>query len=413
MKLAVFANQFPGPFSTYFARDMRGLIEAGIDVEIFPIYPLEPDLWKDVPDILNEKILPRNKVHHISFKQCVPMTHLWFRKNTARLIADSAFIGASAIRYGMGPSVKSIYVALKAGVWAQQYSDTYDHVLAYWGNYVGTSAYIYHRLCASKKPFSLFLHARVDLYKDPIYLRQKLLYADRIITCCDFNREYILQQFPDVVHEIRDKIFVHYHGVNFDELPMKADNRSPGKIIAVGRFVEHKGFDYVLRAARLLKDRGVNVEVELVGDGEEAAYLRSLAADLNLGDKVKFAGWLAADEVPEAIRRAMVLVHPSPEIGDGVPNVIKEAMAVGTPVIGSTVAGIPELLDNGNCGMLVPPKDSTVLADAIQTMVIDDALREKYALAARRRAEQKFDLWQNGRRLAGALATAVRGESTA
>jgi glycosyltransferase involved in cell wall biosynthesis len=413
MKLAVFANQFPSPFSTYFARDMRGLIEAGIDVEMFPIYPLEPDLWKDVPDILNEKILPRSKVHHISFKQCVPMTHLWFHKNAARLIADSTLIGASAIRYGMGPSVKSIYAALKAGVWAQQYSNTYDHVLAYWGNYVGTSAYIYHRLCASKKPFSLFLHASIDLYKDPIYLRQKLLYADRIITCSDFNREYILQHFPDVAHEIRDKIFVHYHGVNFGELTFQSASRSPGKIIAVGRFVKTKGFDYILRAAQLLKNRGVNIQVELVGDGEETASLKALTDDLNLSDRVTFAGWLAADEVPAAIRQAMILVHPSPEIGDGVPNVIKEAMSVGTPVIGSAVAGIPELLDNGKYGIVVPPKNPTALADAIQTMLADDLLRENYARAARKYSEQKFDLWQNGRRLSEVLATTVRKGSGA
>jgi glycosyltransferase involved in cell wall biosynthesis len=177
--------------------------------------------------------------------------------------------------------------------------------------------------------------------------------------------------------------------------------------------VKHKGFDYLLRAAHILKHRGVNVRVELVGDGEETASLRSLAHSLQLGDRVNFRGWLAAEEVPAVIRQAMILVHPSPEIGDGVPNVIKEAMAVGTPVIGSMVAGIPELLDNGNYGVLVPPKDSAALADAIETMLGDEALRERYARQARKCSERRFDLWQNGRRLARALATTVRQKPVA
>ena len=66
MRLAVFTNKFPSRISTFFARDMRALIDAGIDLDIFPFYPLEPELWRYVPDILNERVLPRNKIHHIS-----------------------------------------------------------------------------------------------------------------------------------------------------------------------------------------------------------------------------------------------------------------------------------------------------------------------------------------------------------
>lgn len=408
MKIAVFANQFPSPFSTYFARDMRGLIEAGVEVDIFPIYPLDARLWQSVPDVLNPAILPRSHVNHLSIRDCVRTKSLFATRQLCRLLGDTSVVTAAAIRYGFGPCLKSSYAALKAWGWAQRCPDTYDHVLAYWGNYVGTAAYIYHRLCESTKPFSLFLHARVDLYRNPIFLKEKLLYANRIITCSDFNREYILRHFSDVADEIRDKIFVHYHGVNFSELPLKLDDRPTGRIVAVGRFVKHKGFDYVIRAARLLKDRGVQLQVDLVGDGEEAAALRALADELNVRDSVSFPGWLAADEVPAVIRQATVLVHPSPEIGDGVPNVIKEAMAVGTPVIGSMVAGIPELLEHGDYGMLVPPKNAEALADAIHALLADGALREKYARLGRKCAEDKFDLWRNGQRLAAVLEAAVR-----
>src|SRR5256886_16950438 len=68
LRLAVFTNRFPGKVCTFFARDMRALVEAGVEIDIFPIYPLEPDLWRYVPEILAERHLPRARVHHGSTK---------------------------------------------------------------------------------------------------------------------------------------------------------------------------------------------------------------------------------------------------------------------------------------------------------------------------------------------------------
>jgi glycosyltransferase involved in cell wall biosynthesis len=83
-----------------------------------------------------------------------------------------------------------------------------------------------------------------------------------------------------------------------------------------------------------------------------------------------------------------------------VPNVIKEAMGVGTPIVGSDIAGIPELLANGTHGMIVPRKNVNALCNAIETLLANERLRHDFALGARRYAEDKFDLWRNGRRLA-------------
>jgi glycosyltransferase involved in cell wall biosynthesis len=103
------------------------------------------------------------------------------------------------------------------------------------------------------------------------------------------------------------------------------------------------------------------------------------------------------------MKEAAVLVHPSPQLGDGVPNVIKECMALGTPVIATAVAGMPELLGNGENGMLVPPQDVRALVVAIQKVLSDPDLRKKYSTTARQFAEEHFDLQLNGERLANAL----------
>lgn len=405
MRLAVFTNQFPGPVCTFLARDMRGLIDAGIDVDLFAIYPLDAELWRYVPDILNDKVLPRSKVHHLTFTESLRVVKS-SASRVARFLGDTISISTSAIRHGREPFLKSSYLFLKAWTWAHQYGNKYDHVLAYWGNHAGTCAYLFHRLCEANIPFSLFLHASIDLYQESIYLREKLRYANKIITCSDFNRQFIFTNFADLDTSLPEKIYVHYHGLNVAQLASRSNGRSPGKVVAVGRFTKQKGFDYLLRAFRELKNRRINGHLELIGDGEEAKSLNSLAAKLDLLDTVTFRGWLPSDDVPYAIGQATVLVHPSPDLGDGVPNVIKEAMAVGTPVIGSRVAGIPELLEGGKCGMLVPPKDIEELANAIQVMLTNKSLRRQYSDAARKRAEEKFDLWKNGQNLASVLLSA-------
>jgi len=411
MRLAVFTNQFPTKGNTFFSRDMRALLESGFDIDIFSFYPLDTTLWRYVPDILNEQLLSRNKIYHISFAQSLRSLRPWpFRKTGAFLLAGAA-IGGSAICSGLSPFLKSIYVVPKAWAWAQQYCNHYDHVFAYSGNYSATCAYMFHRLIDHPIPFSVLLHAGMDLYDNQTFLRQKLLYADNIIVVCDFNRQFIQERYPDIYDQLSKKIHVYHLGLDFREFPYEADGRPARKLLAVGRFDKTKGFDYLLRAASDLSQRGFNYEIELIGDGEEAGALKALANQLGIQDKVKFSGWLHFDDVRTAMKQATLLVHPSNGLGDAVPTVIKECMALGTPVVASNIVGIPELLDRGKCGMLVPPGNSKLLADAIQTLLANKELRRSYAAKARRYAEETFDLWRNGQRLADLLMSTKRGNT--
>jgi colanic acid/amylovoran biosynthesis glycosyltransferase len=403
MRLAVFTNQFPTRVSTFFARDIRGLINSGIEVDIFPIYPVDPSLWQHVPEILNEKILPRNRVHHLTLPQAVRAAKFWPLGRLNLFLRDTLSINGSALRAGVEPFIKTNYVFLKAWTWAQEYGTQYDHVLAYWGNYTATCAYLFRRLLPSPIPFSIFLHAGIDLYLNRVFLREKLLAADHIITCSDFNRSFINQQFSDIWDNLSEKLYVHYHGLDLMNFSFCQNGRSSRKILAVGRIDEWKGFEFLLQAIKELKVRNVDCELELVGDGKEANSLKRLAADLQIGDQVTFRGWVPSEEIPAIMSQATVLVHPSSKLGDGVPNVIKESMAVGTPVIGSAIAGIPELLKNGANGVLVPPRDVKGLADAIQRLLADPAQRQKFASAARNHAVKHFDMWRNGEALANVL----------
>lgn len=412
MRLAVFTSQFPSRVNTFFARDMRALIEAGFDVDIFPIYPLDATFWRYVPDCLGVDILPRSKVHPIAFSQALGLAVQMPYGKYGSMVRDAAAICASALRFGIEPLAKSSYTFGKAVAWARQFPRQFDHVLAYWGNYAATCAYLFNRLLDQPLPFSMFLHAGTDLYRNQVFLREKLLYADNIIIVCEFNRNFISELYPDIFDSIAGKIHLYHLGLDLSEFAYEPGDRAVRRVLGVGGLNKRKGFDYLLRAAYELKTCGFNVEVELVGDGPERTVLETLGKELGITDRVRFSGWLSPDQVRSVMRQAAVLVHPSSGLGDAVPTVIKEAMALGTPVIASNVAGIPELLDDGRCGILVPPQNVDALSDAIKALLVAPATRRAYAETARKYAEEKFDLWRNGRRLATVIRSTTSHNST-
>lgn len=399
MRVAIFTSQFPGRINTFFARDVRGLLDAGVDVEIFAIHPLEPALWTYVPDVLSDQVLPRTSVRHIGVWESVRRAVT--RRATWTTSGSMVAIAASAFRFGPAALLKSGYVMPKALAWAREHGERFDHVLAYWGNYAATCAYLFHRAAGRPIPFSTFLHAGTDLYRSRIFLEQKLMYADNIIVVCDFNRRFLKQTYPKIFERLAPKIYLHHLGLDFAALPFAADGRVPNRVLAVGGLHRTKGFDDLLRATAALGQRGREVRVRIIGDGPEAPALRQLSDRLCLS--VEFLGWRTFEQVREEMRCAALLVHPSTGLGDAVPTVIKEAMALGTPVVASAVAGIPELLDGGRCGVLVSPQDPAALADAIGGMLEDSSIGAEHAVRARARAEALFDLSRNGRALAARL----------
>ncbi len=402
MKVAVFTSRYPAKVATFFERDMRALRAAGLDLDVFVIGSLEEDLWRYSHELLDAG-LPREQIHHLGIGASLPQATSMLSRRPGAL-RDAASIMLSALRFGPAPTAKTAYVMPKAWAWAAAKGDQYDHVLAYWGNYAGTCAYLFHRMLGRDIPFSIWLHAGVDLYRTPVFMRQKLDYADNIITCCEFNCGYIEQGFGAPTAR---RVHVCHHGLDLKEFPFTTEGRPGNVVMAVGRLAAHKGFDYLLQSAAILKRRRVDVVVDLVGDGPERRNLEKLAADLGISERVRFRGWVKSDEARRAMSEPTVLVHPSDGLGDGLPNVVREAMALGTPVIASNVAGIPDALNQG-CGVLVPPKNPDALADAIEMLLNDAEARTQIATKARRRVEERYDLWRNGERLASLLRSTQR-----
>jgi len=163
-------------------------------------------------------------------------------------------------------------------------------------------------------------------------------------------------------------------------------------VLCVGAHEPRKGFEYLLRAVRLLTDGGVRCRVVCVGEGPETATLKVLARNLGIDPRTDFVGYVSPDseELPRLYQDAAVFVHPSLEEGFGM--VLVEAMASGIPVVASHAGAIPEVV--GDAGLLVPPRDPRALADAIERVLSDASLRESLARRGRARAEALFS-WES------------------
>lgn len=159
-------------------------------------------------------------------------------------------------------------------------------------------------------------------------------------------------------------------------------------IASVGRFHPVKGFADLLAAMQLVHARFPDVILWLVGDGELRADLEAQARQLGLGGVVVFAGMRA--DVPEVLTAVDIFALASHV--EGMPNAVLEAMAASLPVVTTQVGGVPEVVADGQTGLLVPPKDADALAQALFTLVESASLRRQFGMAGMRRVREQFDI---------------------
>jgi glycosyltransferase involved in cell wall biosynthesis len=168
--------------------------------------------------------------------------------------------------------------------------------------------------------------------------------------------------------------------------PSYRRNAGPLKLVCVSRLIDRKGLDYLLAALAGLRDQ--SIQLVIIGTGAKEPQLRAAAVRLNLTARVKFLGYRPNDELCRHLREADVFVLPT--LSEAFANVVLEAMACGLPVIASAVGGIPELVEEGVNGLLVPPGDTDRLASAIARMARDPALRRQLSRNNVERVRQKF-----------------------
>jgi colanic acid/amylovoran biosynthesis glycosyltransferase len=162
------------------------------------------------------------------------------------------------------------------------------------------------------------------------------------------------------------------------------------EVLCVGRLVADKGQRVLIDAIDRLRREGVDVRVTLAGDGPDRAELEERARALGVGDRIAFAGAVDPARARELYASADAFCLPS--FAEGLPVVLMEAMAAGLPVVTTRIMGIPELVEHGVTGELVPPGRVDALADALSGLVDDPVRRRRYGVAGRAKVEAKHDV---------------------
>jgi glycosyltransferase involved in cell wall biosynthesis len=252
-------------------------------------------------------------------------------------------------------------------------------------------------------PYALSAHAKDVWLTPPRELKAKASDAVIVLTCTEEARAHLLGLVGDATPIQRI-----YHGVEVPRsLPMIERNGTP-VVLAVARLVEKKGVDLLIRAAGRLRARDADFVVRIAGEGPEWARLQRLAHELGVADRVSFLGPLMESEVRAEYRRAAVFALPCQVLPngdrDGLPNVLLEAMAHRLPVVSTTLTGVREAVVDGESGLLVAPHDEIGLADALERLLSDGALRARLGARAQRRVSERFERHANLPAVHAALA---------
>src|SRR5262249_54686286 len=262
-------------------------------------------------------------------------------------------------------------------------------------------------------PFSFTAHA-YDIYSADPRLRNatldwKLRHAARVFTVRNFARDLLRARLPEAD---RERVCTAYVGIPtglFRAEPPPPDGDGV-RLLCVARFQEKKGIDTLLDACALLRDRHVPFHLELIGDGPLRSELEAQVVQLDLGRHVALPGPLSQEEVAQAMKACHLVVMPCrrDRTGDmdGIPTVFMEALATGRPVVSCAVSGVPELVRDGETGALVPPDDARALAEAVERLAADPALRARLGAQGRALVERQYDQDRNARRVVELLAGA-------
>lgn len=275
-----------------------------------------------------------------------------------------------------------------------------SHVHATFGTRTATLASIVAR--QAEVPFSFTTHA-YDIFRPNSSLNWKVGEAAFVRTISEFNKRYITSHYsvpnPDVIK-------VRYLGVDLAEFPFRAERAAsdPLRVLSVGRLTYTKGHADLIAACAQLRASGVPVRCQIVGGGEDGEALAMEIVSRGLEDTVELTGPLARDNVQGLLGMADVLTlackvaqHGNDQ--DGIPVALMEAMALGVPVVSTFTSGVPELIDNGVSGLLVPPGDVAGLAAALRMLATNADLRQRLRTAARQKVEARFDIHANAVRL--------------
>jgi len=385
---------FPLSSETFIFREVKALRLQGLDVRVYSLYA------EKLKNCSPEMIEASHDVTRMGFYAIPGILRdilYWNRRKPGSFMAllkDIALRRWCNIEI-TGESWWAFFAGFRLARLLEQ--DNAAHVHAPWAGGPATAAWVASRLTGI--PFSMAGRAG-DIYPPDGALREKITESAFVRVNNRANIAYLASQAPDQAR----KLNLVYNSLTLREkgessVPMQ----KPYRLLAIGRFARTKGFDVLLRACRIMKDRGVPFKLTLIGAGFQGPLLRRLHKKLDLADCVDMPGFLPHDQVTHLLQSHDMLVVPSVVHSsgdrDGIPNVIMEALSHRLPVVATDVCGIPEVIRHGETGLIVPQKDPEALVRGILDMLSDRERALAMASRGRELIAEMFDPEANGKAL--------------
>jgi glycosyltransferase involved in cell wall biosynthesis len=386
--IAYLFTTFPKSTETFLQREIIALQRLGVDLRIY-------SLWGGGPRFEGAEVNVFNKWRLFELIWIIPWVALT-RWDVFGVLAHGLFTrkAPSWINFW-----ENMLGAGFAGVFYRAFRrDPPALIHAAWGGAPATAAWCLARMNGHR--FSAAAHA-YDIYEHggDWWLNEKLADALFIHTSTAMGKASLIERGID-----GGKIHVIHRGLeNFPALKPLRASRAPLRILCVARLVEKKGLDRQLQIYDRLKRNGFEFNARIVGDGPLRPALERGIAERGLGAQVELTGHLSLADVWRQFAWADVLVHtgviaPSGD-RDGLPNVIPEAMAAGTLVVTSPVAGTTEAIRHEATGLVADVTDPEAWEAALRRLATDDALANQLQSAARIWVEENFDAHKNSGRL--------------
>lgn len=400
--IAFLVAEFPSLSETFILRELVELRRRGVSFVIYALRKASHSRVHEAAKPLIERVLYRPPLTRLS----ATLTSLCVCAGAP--LRSLGILGAVALALWSRPllllkSFRNFVAACYFAAQARRANIT--HIHAHFASMPATVGLAMSRLLGVK--FTFTAHAR-DIYVDRQMLGAKAKAAERITTCTEFNRHLLRQLLP----QQQEKIVRVYHGLPLDTFkPEHESHDGAPRILGVGRLEEKKGFQYLIEALAILRDRGTAFRCVLVGEGPLRQELEAAVEQRDLGDRVTFTGALTQPDVLTEYGRADLMVMPSivADSGDhdGLPNVLLEASALEVPVVATDVGGIPELIRHDETGLVTRQRDAEALAERLAQALADPERMRELARAARERVLREFDLVRNVEQFAQAIGLAM------
>jgi colanic acid/amylovoran biosynthesis glycosyltransferase len=390
-QFAYLFERFPSFGQTFCYREVAELARQGVTPPIFSIRNPKDEPPQEWDPRIVERVhyLPEEKELLDDVRRAAKK-----RKLTSEIVA-------AMDEWGRRTDFLRLYQAAYVGLRLQEMG--IGHVHAHFMGMAARTAFWIHKFFPVS--FSFTAHAN-DIFAPrnfEVGLDKLMATARVVVTVSNYAKKFLQDRFP----KRADRVRRIYNGLNLAEFGRADFSSVPPLILAVGRLVAKKGFADLIRASGLIVERRKSFRCEIIGDGPLENELRGQIERLNLQNHVALSGAKAQREVRQHLAAANVLVLPSiidPDGGmDNLPTVIMEAMATGLPVVSTKIGGIPEMVVENETGFLLEPADAVRLAAAIEKVIDDRVLAERFGRAGYQRAQELFSIEKNVRELCALL----------